>query len=62
MLLRVDVESTLEAAELRTRWPHNPFLGRTLRGRVEATLVRGTTVFRDGSARVEPGFGQLVRA
>lgn len=62
VLLRVDVESTLEAAELRTRWPHNPFLGRTLRGRVEATLVRGTTVFRDGSARVEPGFGQLVRA
>jgi allantoinase len=61
-LTLVDLECTwtLEAAALRTRWPISPFLGNTFRGRVAATLVRGTVVWQEGAARVEPGFGQLV--
>ena len=63
-LVLVDLERTwtLEQADLRTRWPGNPFVGRTFRGQVVQTLVRGTVVWNDGAARVEPGFGQLVRA
>jgi len=63
-LVLVDLERswTLEPSDLRTRWPGNPFVGRTFRGQVRQTLVRGTVVWNDGAARVEPGFGQLVRA
>ena len=63
-LVLVDLERTwtLEQTDLRTRWPGNPFVGRTFRGQVVQTLVRGTVVWRDGAARVEPGFGQLVSA
>jgi allantoinase len=63
-LVLVDLERdwTLGAADLYTRWPVNPFVGRAFRGQVVLTMVRGTTVWRDGAARVEPGFGQLVGA
>jgi allantoinase len=53
---------TLQVADLRTRWPVNPFVGRSFRGQVIATLVRGTIVWRDGAPRVAPGFGQPARA
>jgi allantoinase len=60
----VDLERTwtLRAADLRTRWPLNPFIGREFQGQVVATLVRGTHVWRDGDTCVEPGFGQPARA
>jgi allantoinase len=63
-LVLVDLERTwtLDVADLRTRWPINPFVGRSFRGQVVATLVRGAVVWQDGSARVEPGYGQPVRA
>jgi allantoinase len=51
-------EWTLEEHMLRTRWPISPYLGRTLRGRVETTLVRGTPVFHGGQIVVQPGYGQ----
>ena len=38
----------------------SPYVGRTLRGRVRRTLVRGRTVFADGRA-VGPAIGELVR-
>jgi allantoinase len=62
-LVLVDVEQlwTLRASDLRTRWPISPFVGRSFRGRVVATLVRGTEVWRDGQVRVAPGYGQPAR-
>jgi len=53
---------TLDSTDLRSRWPSNPFVGQTFHGQVVLTMVRGTAVWRDGAARVEPGFGRLVRA
>jgi allantoinase len=38
----------LEADELLYRHRHSPYVGRTLRGRVVRTLIRGATVYRDG--------------
>ena len=61
VLVDVDREWTLSAHDLRTRWSINPFIGRTFRGQVVATLVRGTEVWRDGQPRVAPGFGQPAR-
>jgi allantoinase len=55
-------EWILGQADLHTRWPVSPFIGRTFRGRVVATLVRGTTVYRQGEVLAQPGFGQLLLA
>jgi allantoinase len=62
VLVDVEREWTLSSDDLRTRWPINPFVGRTFRGQVVATLVRGTEVWRDGQVRVAPGYGQPARA
>jgi allantoinase len=56
----LEAEWILEAGMLKTRWPISPFLGRTFRGRVETTIVRGTVVYRDGEVRVEPGYGRRL--
>jgi allantoinase len=58
----VDVHRTwtLRQEDLRTRWPINPFVGRTFTGQVRATLVRGTVVWQDGAPCVASGFGQPV--
>jgi allantoinase len=51
---------TLQPEDLRTRWPINPFVGRTFTGQVRATLVRGSVVWQDGAPRVASGFGRLL--
>src|SRR5207237_6998678 len=48
-VIDLDREFTVRTDDLLTRWPVNPFIGRALRGRVLATFVRGTPVFRNGS-------------
>jgi allantoinase len=50
----------LAAAELRDRHRLSPYVGRTLRGRLRRTVLRGQTVFADGRA-VGPAIGELVR-
>lgn len=37
------------------------YAGRRLKGQVVQTIVRGTTVFKNGNIVVEPGHGQFVR-
>jgi allantoinase len=59
-LVDLDREWQLAASDLRTRWPLSPFVGRTFRGQVVATLVRGRPVFEAGRACVEPGYGRFV--
>jgi allantoinase len=59
-LVDLDSEWILGQADLHTRWPLSPFIGRTFRGRVVACLVRGTTVYRHGEVVARPGFGQLL--
>jgi allantoinase len=59
-LIDLDSEWILGQADLHTRWPLSPFIGRTFRGRVVATLLRGTSVYRQGEVLAQPGFGQLL--
>jgi allantoinase len=61
VLVDLDRQWTLQASDLRTRWPINPFVGRTFRGQVVATFVRGTRVWADGAVCVGPGFGRPAR-
>jgi allantoinase len=61
-LVDMNTRWTLEPAQLQTRWPVSPFAGRTFTAQVKATLVRGTLVWQDGEALVEPGFGRQLRA
>lgn len=39
-----------------------PLEGRTVTGRVDETIVRGKTVYRDGEIQMEGGYGQFVAA
>ena len=61
-LALVDVAATyvLTRDMLLDRHKMSPYLGRTFRGRVVRTLVRGTSVFRDGKIISQP-IGRLVR-
>nr|WP_275939323.1 allantoinase AllB [Polyangium spumosum] len=51
-----DPEATfvVEPSILRHRHPVTPYLGRTLRGEVKRTILRGQTVYEDGVVRDEP--------
>ena len=54
-------EWTLSAEMLFSAHKLSPFVGRTFKGRVERTYVRGKLVYSDGQIVAEPGHGQIVR-
>ncbi len=58
----VDLQSSnvLQSADLFYRHQHSPYVGKLLRGRIVQTLVRGNTIFREGSFVSAP-IGQLLR-
>jgi allantoinase len=51
---------TFKPQHLETRSGISAYLGRTFRGAVVRTLVRGRTVFADDTVTGEPGWGKLV--
>jgi dihydroorotase-like cyclic amidohydrolase len=53
-------EQTLRNDDLLTRHKRSPLDGRTVRGKVMRTIVRGRTVYADGQIGVEAGYGQFV--
>lgn len=61
-LALVDLGSsfTLQAGDLFYRHKLSPYVGRTFRGRVVRTILRGITVFRSGSIVSDP-VGELIR-
>jgi allantoinase len=58
-LVDLGASSVLRPADLLYRHQHSPYSGRRLCGRVVRTLIRGTTVMREGAV-VSPPVGQLV--
>ena len=52
---------TFGAEQLQTRSGISPYLGRTFKGAVVRTIVRGRTVFADGEVTGTPGWGTLIR-
>ena len=59
MLVDLRAATTIEPDALLYRHRHSPYAGRTLRGRIERTIVRGTTVFAAGRVVARPA-GRLV--
>jgi allantoinase len=55
-LVVFDTESEMEVTERRLHYRHrvSPYLGEKLRGKVEATYLRGKLVFQDGMFPGEP--------
>ncbi len=53
-LVDLDSSFTLRAEDLFYRHKMSPYVGRTFRGNVVRTVVRGTTVFRGGEVVSEP--------
>jgi len=62
-LVAVDLDRTwtLSADQLLYKNQHSAYVGRTFRGRVEKTWVRGQIVFEDGQIKARPGYGQWLR-
>ena len=61
-LTLVDMQQsyTLEAAGLFQKHPISPYLGRTFRGAIRRTILRGTTIFQEGRVTVKSG-GEMLR-
>jgi allantoinase len=55
-----DAEWTIRASELFAQHKHTPYDGRTVRGRVRTTIVRGRVVYHEGQIAAPPGYGRLV--
>ncbi len=58
-LVDLNGQRALQSVDLLYRHRHSPYVGRMMRGRIERTLVRGTTVFHAG-AIVSPPIGRLL--
>lgn len=58
-LVDLEEEWTVRGRDLRSRHPTSPFIGRTIRGRVVRTLLRGVTIARNGIV-VSAGHGRLL--
>jgi allantoinase len=59
-LVDLDSSFTLRAEDLFYRHKMSPFVGRTFRGKVVRTVVRGTTVYHGGKVVSEP-VGRLLK-
>jgi len=61
VLFDPDARFTVEPARLEQRHKITPYAGRTLRGRVRATLLRGRTIFDEGTGFPSPPSGRILR-
>ena len=48
VLVNLQESSVLHKDDLYYRHPHSPYIGKTMRGRIHRTLLRGNTIFLDG--------------
>jgi allantoinase len=60
VLVNLQESSELQASDLFYRHQHSPYVGKVLRGGIVSTLVRGNTIFHEGTFLAPPG-GRLLR-
>jgi allantoinase len=60
-LVDLNARFTLQAEDLHYRHTMSPYVGKTFRGRVVRTVLRGITIFRDGRIASRP-IGKLIKA
>jgi allantoinase len=61
VILDPAVEWTMRAADLQSAAGWTPYEGRTMRGRIRQTLVRGRVVFDGKTVTASPGYGAFIR-
>ena len=61
VLINPNKQWTVEQDKLFYMCPWSPYIGMQFDGKIEKTIVRGTTVFENDRILVEPGFGTYVR-
>jgi allantoinase len=60
IILDLNKEWVCKAEEMHYLNKHTPFSGRTFKGLIEKTFVRGNLVCDNNEIKVEPGFGEFV--
>ncbi|XID92800.1 dihydroorotase family protein [Paenibacillaceae bacterium WGS1546] len=60
VVIDANASFTVDENKLRSISKITPFHGRTVRGKILRTIVRGTTVYDGNDIVVEPGFGNFV--
>jgi len=61
VVVDLDQKWTLSSDQLFSRNQHSAYVGRTFKGKVLKTFVRGKLVYDKGKILPLPGYGQLVR-
>lgn len=61
VVIEPHAEWILQEEDLFSKYPLSPYTGRTYKGRIDETYVRGTAVYQHGKIGVEPGYGRLLR-
>ena len=60
VLVKLEESKVLQASDLFYRHLQSPYVGKSLRGHIVSTLVRGNTIFHEGTFSATPG-GRLLR-
>jgi len=59
----LDKEWTVEPSKLKSKGKYSPLAGKTLRGEIYMTIIRGELVYKDDEGIIEEkGFGELVKS
>ena len=59
----LDKEWTVEPSKLESKGKYSPLAGKTLKGKIYMTILRGEIVYRDDEGVIgEKGFGELVKS
>lgn len=59
-LVDLEKEWVLSKSDLHYKNPHSPMIGRSFKGQVVKTIVRGIVVYDEGEFTVDPGYGQFL--
>lgn len=60
VVIDLDHEWTLSADQLFSRNQHSAYIGKTFKGKVFKTYVRGELVYEDAKIIANPGYGQVI--
>jgi len=62
-IIGLDKEWTVEPSKLKSKGKYSPLAGKTLRGKIYMTIIRGELVYKDDEGVIgEKGFGELVKS
>jgi dihydroorotase-like cyclic amidohydrolase len=62
-IIDLDKEWTVGPSKLESKGKYSPLVGKTVKGKIEMTILRGEIVYRDDEGVIgEKGYGELVKS